>query len=98
MAIQSVRIEANPEGIADLLVLPGVRALLFEKGEQVAAAAKGRGIRVEGVPGKVALPITVASGRDTKRARTLVYADHMAGMAVEAKHRLLVGSLDAARG
>jgi hypothetical protein len=52
---------------------------------------------VDGIPGDEKPPIYQVDARSSSRARALVVLDHPAGLAIEAKHRLLVGSLDAAR-
>ena len=96
VAVSSVRIEMDYGGVGELLRSAGVQADLDNRGEAMKAAAEGRGIMVEGEPGDVALPITSTSAGNSRRARTIVAIDHPAGLAVEAKHRLLVGSLDAA--
>jgi hypothetical protein len=64
----------------------------------VAAAAQARGITVEGEPGKEPLPVEVVTSVGQVRARSMIVLDHASGLAVEAKHRLLAGSIDAARG
>jgi hypothetical protein len=91
-----VRIDVDYDGIVDLLNSSGVADDLRRRAEQVADAARSRAPMVDGTPGDVPLPIEVVDA-STERARFLVVADHAAGLAVEAKHRLLVGSLDAAR-
>ena len=63
------------------------------KADDVAGRARGRGVMVDGQPGEVALPITTERARSKGRARALVVIDHPSGLAVEAKHRLLVGAL-----
>lgn len=98
MAGQSIRIELDRAGVGDLLRSEDVQQMLNTKAERVADAARGRGIRVEGDPGDTPLPVTVRRSPSGSRARAQVVIDHPSGLAVEAKHRLLVGSLDAARG
>lgn len=93
----TVRLELNGDGIRSLLASGDVQAMLNDKAEAVAAAAQARGVTVDGTPGAVPLPIVVREAGSRTRARALVVADHEAGLAVESKHRLLVGSLDAAR-
>lgn len=93
----SVRIELNRAGIRSLLADGDTQAMLDRKAEAVASAAQGRGITVEGEDPGVPLPVAVRPAGNATRARALVVLDHEAGLAVEAKHRLLVGSLDAAR-
>lgn len=92
----SIKIELDRDGIRALLRDPAVQALLDDKARAVARAAEGRGVLVGGDPGTEALPISTRSAGGA-RARAVVGIDHPAGLAVEAKHRLLVGSLDAAR-
>lgn len=92
----SVRIELDRNGVGDLLRSSEVQSMLMRKAEAVKSAALGRGVTVNGPAGDETLPIEVVdAGSD--RARALVTVDHPAGLYVEAKHRLLVGSLEAAR-
>jgi hypothetical protein len=94
MKVSSVRIEMDFAGIGDLLASAEVQADIDRRAEAVADAARNRGVTVES--DNVPVPVVVTSA-GKKRARALVTLDHPAGLAVEAKHRLLVGSLDAAR-
>lgn len=94
--ISAVRIEMHYPGVQELLRSAGVRADLDRRAEAVAKAARDRRVMVEGEPGAVPLPVATESGRSGSRARAFVRIDHPSGLAVEAKHRLLVGSLDAA--
>jgi len=96
-SISSVLIELDRDGVKALLASDDVQRVLDEKAEAVANAARGRGIKVSGTPGEVDLPVVTVKAGNAKRARALVSIDHPSGLAVEAKHRLLVGSLDAAR-
>lgn len=96
----SVRIELNGDGIRELLGSDGVQAMLTNKAEAVAEAARSRGITVGPTgdgSGEVRLPIEAKATGTAARARAIVVSDHPAALAVEAKHRLLGGSLDAAR-
>lgn len=95
--ISSVLIELDRPGMGSLLASPEVQAMLDGKAKAVANAARGRGVRVGGTPGDTPLPVEAVSAGNAKRARAIVSIDHPSGLAVEAKHRLLVGSLDAAR-
>jgi hypothetical protein len=97
MARMSVHIELDRGGVAELLRSAAVQQMLTAKAEAIAAAARARGIRVDGTPGEVPLPIEVHSSPRAKRARAVVLAAHPAALHVEAKHRLLVGSLGAGR-
>jgi hypothetical protein len=56
--------------------------------ERVADNVRNMGIRVEGVPGDVPLPVNVAEG-ETDRARASVQLAHPSGKAVQAKHGAL---------
>jgi hypothetical protein len=96
VALGSFRIELARNGLREVLAGPQVQAMLERKARAVAQAAEARGIKVEG-DDSVALPIKVESRAGGTRARASVIIDHPAGLAVEAKHRLLGGSLDAAR-
>jgi hypothetical protein len=96
--VVSIRIELDRAGVGELLRSDAVQAMLDSKADAVATSARGQGIRVNGEPGEVALPIITRRARTGSRARAVVEIDHPSGLAVEAKHRLLVGSLDAARG
>lgn len=92
----TVRIELNRRGILALLTDSQVQAMLDRKAQRVAAAAQSAGVTVDGND-EVPLPIVTRQAGSPSRARALVVADHEAGLAVESKHRLLVGALDAAR-
>lgn len=93
----TVRIELNRPGIRALLTDGDTQAMLDRKAAAVAGAAQGRGVTVQGRPGDVPVPVVTRQAGSAGRARALVVIDHESGLAVEAKHRLLVGSLDAAR-
>lgn len=92
--VSSVRIELNYEGLGELLNSAPVAEELDRRAQNVAKAARGRGITVEN---DEPIPVTVETGKARSRVRSRVILDHPAGLAVEAKHRLLGGSLDAAR-
>jgi hypothetical protein len=96
VGLSSFRIELTRNGLREYLASSEVEAMLARKARAVAQAAEARGIKVEGEPG-IPVPIEVASRSGGSRARASVYIAHPAGLAVEAKHRLLGGSLDAAR-
>jgi hypothetical protein len=81
----------------DLLRSDGVQQMLGRKAEAVAQAVREAGIRVEGVPGRIPLPVTAIVSRGETRARALVILDHPSGRAVESKHAVLAGAIDAAR-
>jgi hypothetical protein len=56
--------------------------------EKVADNVRAQNIRVEGVPGDVALPVKVLEG-ETDRARASVSLAHPSGKAVQSKHGAL---------
>ncbi len=92
-----VRLKLNRRGIGEVLRSVGVQHLLEGKAERVAEAVRARGIKVEGEPGEIDLPVTTnVTGRGV-RARAYVNLDHPSGLAVEAEHRILGSSIDAAR-
>jgi len=82
----------------DLLRSEGVQAMLGGKAEAVAEQVRAAGIRVEGTPGRVELPVAVDVAAGEGRARARVVLDHPSGRAVESKHAVLAAAVDAARG
>lgn len=96
MSVRMTRFAPNTSGIAKLLSLPGVEADLGRRAEAVADQVEAAGIRVEGRPGRIELPVTVTIATSDKRARARVILDHPSGQAVEAKHGILASSVDAA--
>lgn len=95
--VKSVRIEMDYAGVGELLRSSGVQNDLNDRARQVADAAGSRGVTVEGENGPEAVPITTVEAGSSKRARALVVTDHPAGLAIESKYRLLVGSIEAAK-
>lgn len=98
MTIKVERVRVHRRAIRDLLRSEGVQEVLGRKALAVADEVEAAGIRVEGVPGRIALPVTVTVVAGSERARARVILDHPAGLAVEAKHGILTSSIDAARG
>lgn len=97
MAIRVTRVRLKSRGMRALLRSEEVQAVLGRKARAVADQVDAAGIRVEGTPGRIPLPVTVAVGAGKERARAAVILDHPAGAAVEAKHGVLTSSIDAAR-
>lgn len=92
----SARVELDRAGVRKLLTSSEVQSMLDEKAQSVADAARSQGLTV-GWDNATPLPIVVESAGSSSRARALIVADSEAGLAMEAKHRVLVSSLGAAR-
>lgn len=97
MTIKVERVTINRQALREIMRSEGMQELLGRKGLAVADRVEAAGIRVEGVPGRIPLPVTVTVHPGRSRARARVILDHPAGLAVEAKHRILGSSVDAAR-
>lgn len=91
-------VRVKDRGLQELMKSPRMQALLGAKAEAVAAEVEAAGIRVEGKPGRVDIPVTTTVVVGRTRARSRVILDHPAGIAVEAKHGVLTSAIDAARG
>lgn len=88
----SYRIELDSPGMRALIGSAWAQRVVEAKANEVADAAKARGVKVDGEPGEQPVPIAVIPAHG-KRARAQVWIDHASGVAVESKHRLLVGAL-----
>lgn len=97
MTVKVTRIKLNRRGMRDLLRSDDVQRDLARRAAAVAAQVEAAGIRVEGVPGRIPLPVAVDVSAGAERARARVVLDHPSGAAVEAKHGILTSSIDAAR-
>ena len=86
MARSKVRLDNR--GIAGLLKSRELMDATEEAAEAVADNVRAQGIRVEGVPGDIALPVRVDM-HTTDRAHANVTIAHPAGLAVQAKHGAL---------
>lgn len=71
-----------------------MRRLVAEAAEKVAENVREQGIRVEGIPGDIELPVKVTV-YETDRARASVTLAHPAGLAVQAKHGALTRAASA---
>lgn len=91
----SYRIELDSAGMRALVGSTWAQRVVEGVAAEVASSATSRvgSIKVEGIPGTVTPAITVTPLHSPTRARVAVGIDHMAGLAIEAKHRVLVGSL-----
>lgn len=96
MTIKVTRVKLNRREMRDLLRSEDTQQMLGRRARAIAERVEAAGIRVDGVPGRIALPVTVAVSAGAERARARVVIDHPAGAAVEAKHGILIASLDAA--
>lgn len=97
MTIRVSKVRVKTRKVADLLQGEEIEAVLLAKAQAVADLAVSKGIRVEGVPGRIRIPVTATVTRGTKRSRARVTLDHPSGLAVESKHKLLASNIDAAR-
>lgn len=91
-----IRYDANPRGLRDLRSSREVDEMLERRAERVATQATA----AYGAHGHEVQVDVVQEGSDTRapRARVAVIARHPAALRIEAKERVLGGSLDAARG
>lgn len=94
----AVKYRPDRSGLRALLRSSEVERDLMERGERVAAAARSApwDQHVSGVPGTEVMPVTVKSEPTPNRARVRVTLAHPSGLAVEAKHGVLLRSLDSA--
>lgn len=83
---RNVRLDHS--GMAAVAKSAAVRAEVTKLAERVADNVRAQGIRVEGEPGDVSLPVEVTS-YTTDRARSSVTIKHASGQAVQAKHGAL---------
>lgn len=97
MTIRVGRVRVKRRALRDLLRSDAMQEMVGRKALAVADAVEAAGIRVEGVPGRIPLPVTVTVVAGSERARARVILDHPAGIAVEAKHGILTASIDVAR-
>jgi hypothetical protein len=97
MKLKLQRFRPDSAGIRELLSTKELETHLGERGLRIADSVEAAGIRVEGRPGKIDLPVTVTVTGAPGRARARVILDHPAGQAVEAKHGVLSVALDAGR-
>lgn len=93
-----VKVRVKSRKARDLLKSEELDVLLLTKAQAVADACVSAGIRVEGTPGRIALPVTAELASSESRSRARVTIDHPSGLAVESKHKLLATNIDAARG
>jgi hypothetical protein len=89
----NVRVVLDSAALAEVLRGPEVRALLDAKAEEVAAAARARGLRVRG---GAPLPVEVIPEAPTDRAAVSVGIPHAAGVGMEARHGVLRRAAEAA--
>ncbi len=88
-------VKLNSSGIANLLESPEMHRLVEKVADEIAYNVRGQGVRVEGIPGDIELPVKV-SVTTTDRARATVVLAHPSGIAVQAKHGALTKAAAAA--
>lgn len=79
------RVRLDRRGIAALAKSREVTTETLRAAEMVADNIRAQGVRVEGIPGNIALPVTVTMF-ETDRAHAVVALAHPSGEAVQAKH------------
>lgn len=96
---QLVRYTPNRRGMSDLRSSRGVDDHLADRASRIADAAQAQYDFDPPASGRVEVEVLNDSASDTgePRARVAVIARHPAALAIEAKRRVLGGSLDAAR-
>lgn len=82
------KIRRNSRGIEQVAKSAAVRRQINALAMRVAANVRYQGIRVDGIPGDIALPVEVHE-QATDRARAAVSLAHPSGKAVQAKHGAL---------
>lgn len=84
------RVKLDLRGLEEVATSRETRAAVHEAAEGVAEFVEGMGIRVQGVPGDVPLPVKLyddtTTGMRVNRAVTRVVLAHAAGMATQAKN------------
>lgn len=94
------RVKLDLRGLEEVAKSGGARALVEGAAEAVADNVRGLGIRVDGVPGDVELPVKVyvddTDGMRVDRASARVVLAHASGLAVQAKHGALSKAASAA--
>lgn len=93
------KIKLDLDGLEEVAKSPRVDAEIKALAEKVAESVRAMGIRVQGRPGDIPLPVKVYS-EDThdmrvNRARSTVVLAHAAGLAAQAKHGALTKAASA---
>ena len=88
-------VRLNSRGIEEVAKSSEMRRAIEDLAERVAANVRDQGVRVEGTPGDIALPVEV-SVYETDRARASVTIKHPSGLAVQAKRGVLTRAASAA--
>lgn len=97
MSVRLQRFRFNHRALKAILTSERMQEHLGARALRIADQVEAAGIRVEGRPGRIDLPVTVTVTADRNRARARVILDHPAGKAVEAKHGVLAAAVDAGR-
>lgn len=94
------RVKLDLRGLEEVAKSREVRAAVHDAAEKVAANVEAQGIRVQGKPGDIALPVKVyddtTDDMRVNRAVSRVVLTHAAGLAVQAKHGALTRAASAA--
>lgn len=87
------RVKLDLRGLEEVATSSEVRAAVHDAAEKVAENVNSQGIRVQGEPGDVALPVKVhddtTRGMTVNRAVSRVVLAHAAGLAAQAKRGAL---------
>jgi hypothetical protein len=87
------RVKLDLRGLEEVAKSSEVRAAVHDAAEKVAENVNEQGIRVQGKPGDIALPVKVyddtTDGMTVNRATSRVVLAHASGLAVQAKHGAL---------
>lgn len=97
MSVRLSRFRFNYKGLQQILTSQAVQDEVGDRASRMADQVEAAGVRVEGEPGRIDLPVTVTVTTGGSRARARVILDHPSGQAVEAKHAVLAIAVDAAR-
>lgn len=92
-----VKYTHNSAGMRELLISLGVEKMLHGRAERVAEAAQAH-YDSEDQPHTGEVVVEVDSGVGPGRVHATVVAKHPAALAIEARHRILGGAIDAAGG
>lgn len=94
------RVKLDLRGLEEVAKSREVRAAVHDAAQTVAENVEAQGIKVQGVPGDIALPVKVyddtTDGMRVNRAVSRVVLAHAAGLSVQSKHGALSKAASAA--